>query len=104
MNELLLSYDDLKRLHDEDKLNTLSQKNIDKLKHALLCWYGTTPFEQVNEITGIDPFMGNDEDGSCDKLLDEARKIWNKMDVSEQLTHFIDLCDDGDELAKYIDN
>lgn len=104
MNELLLTYDDIKKLYYDDAIDSLSQKTKDHLQRALRCWYCTTDFDQMNIITGINPMDWNDEDNSRNEMITQASKVWNGMELSLQLYHFIQLCDAENELKKYIDN
>ena len=62
-------------------------------KEELNDWYGRQPFDTVEKITGVDiggavesdDIEEDDEETvSRDEALDEAKKFWNKMTLTEK--------------------
>ncbi len=97
-----MTYEELKQKYWDDTLGTLSKKIQDDFSTTLTAWYCTTDFDTVGRITGINPMDGNEANGSCDKMVDDARRIWNAMELSQKFDHFIEECDSAEELAKFI--
>jgi len=63
-------------------------------KEELDAWYGRQPFDNVKKITGIDPMDypeaddADEQDATRDDALDEAREIWDDMELEEKQSWF----------------
>lgn len=105
-----MTYEQLKEKYYNDEFKYLSDSIKERLGKALDIWFGTTPFDEVAEITSINPWdypeaidiEDNSKETDRDEALELAKCEWNAKTLEEKFDKFIDLVDNGETLNGFV--